>query len=182
MTSTLEHLKSRHLNVELYSSVYVSEEEQSVFFPLWNLFGQMVGYQQVKPFAPKNDSDLEPKDKRYYTWVSKHESKHSQVTAFGLELLDTSKKTVFVCEGVFDACRLHNLGLNALALLSCDPKQLKGWLWSLGYEVVPVCEGDKAGKKMAKLSSHGRVEFLPEGVDLGDMSENEVFDMFSKYL
>ena len=34
---------------------------------------------------------------------------------------------------------------------------------------------------MAKLSSHGKVEFLPEGVDLGDMSEKEVFDMFSKY-
>ena len=181
MTTTLAHLKSRHLNVELYSSVHVCEEEQSVFFPLWNLFGQMVGYQQVKPFAPKNDSSLLPKEQRYFTWVSKSDSKHPLLTAFGLELLNPKQKVVFVCEGVFDACRLHNLGVNALALLSCDPKPLKSWLWSMGYEVVPVCEGDKAGLKMAKLSSHGRVEFLPQGVDLGDMEESQVVEMVEKY-
>jgi hypothetical protein len=182
MTTTLEHLKTRHLNVELYHSLYVSEEEQTVFFPLWNLLGQMVGYQQVRPFAPKNDSELEPKQKRYFTWIRKFDKKTQHVTAFGLDLLNPKKKVLFVCEGVFDACRLHNLGLNALALLSCDPKPLKAWLWLLGYEIVPICEGDKAGLKMAKLSSHGRVEYLNEGEDLGDMTEKAVYDKFEKYL
>lgn len=182
MSTTLEYLNNRYFNLKLYSSVSFSEEEKSVFLPLWNLNGQMVGYQQVKPFQPKNDKTLKPSEQRYFTFVSKPDGKNAYYTAFGLELLNPNKKLLFVCEGVFDACRLHNLGLNALALLSCDPKPLKTWLWSLGYLLVPVCEGDHAGKKLAKLSNSGLVEYLPEDKDLGDLTENEVFERFSKYL
>lgn len=170
-----------HLNVELYPSLTVSEEENSVTFMLWNLSGEMVGYQQYRPERPKVDLTLDPRELRYFTYL-KAEEGLKVLTGFGVELLDTSKTHLFVVEGVFDACRLHNLGLNALALFACDPKHTKSWLSSLGYTVVPVCEGDEAGQKLSKLRSSEEVVYLPEGKDLGDLTDSEVLEHFEKYL
>ena len=182
MKKLLTHLKERYVNTDLYKNLVVSEEEFTATFMLWNLSGQLVGYQQYKPFRVKTSKELNPRELRYFTYVTKYDNKNQMTTAFGLDLLDYNKKYVFVCEGVFDAVRLHNLGLNALALLSCNPKQLKSWLWSFGFVVVPVCEGDDAGKKLAKLANTKEVVFLPENKDLGDLSNEEVFNFFKKYL
>jgi hypothetical protein len=181
MTTLHAHLKERHLNVELYPNMVLSEETNSATFMLWNLSGELVGYQQYTPERPKMDSSLDPRELRYFTYL-KSEHQLKALTAFGVELLDQSQKYVFVLEGVFDTCRLHNLGLNALGMLACDPKFTKSWLWSLGYTVVPVCEGDKAGQKLAKLANTDEVVYLPEGKDLGDLTDEEVLEYFSKYL
>lgn len=175
------HLKERHLNVDLYPSLTVSEEENSVTFMLWNLSGELVGYQQYKPERPKVDSSLNPRELRYFTYL-KQEEHLKALTGFGVELLDPNKKHLFVLEGVFDSCRLHNLGLNALAMFACDPKHTKSWLSSLGYTVVPVCEGDEAGQKLESLKNSEEVVFLPEGKDLGDLTDAEVLMFFEKYL
>lgn len=180
--TVLIHLKSRSVDLSLYPDVHVCEAENVVTYPLWNLSGQMVGYQQYRPDAPKNDKSLRPSQLRYYTWLSKPDGKSAALTGWGLPLLNSKKKYLLLVEGVYDAVKLHNLGVNALALLACDPKPLKSWLWSLGYHVVPVCEGDKAGKKLAKLSNCGLVEYLPDGVDLGDMSQEDVNRLYAKYL
>lgn len=177
-----EHLQSRHVNLSLYTDCVLSEEENTFTMYLWNLSGQLVGYQTYKPHAPKNDSSVSPREQKYFTYVSKSACGTAELVAWGLHLLNPKKKKLFVCEGFADVVRLHNLGLNGLALLSCDPKHLKSWLWSLGYEVVPVCEGDKAGKKMAKLSTHGEVVFLPEEKDLGNLTEEELRFHFKEYL
>lgn len=181
MNNLLSHLKERHLNLELYSH-YLCDEGKTVTFPLWNLSGQMVGFQQYTPFQPKNDKSLKPRELRYYTLLTKTDNKLQMLGAFGLDLLNPEQKYVFVCEGVFDACRLHNRGLNALALLACDPKPLKSWLWSMGYVVVPVCEGDDAGQKLQKLANSDLVVYLPENKDLGDLTEEEVDKEFSFFL
>lgn len=181
MTTLKKHLEDRHLNTDLYPSMCVSEEEFCATFYLWNLAGQMVGYQKYTPFRPKNDKDLKPSDLRYFTYLKT--SEHAQYnTAFGLELLDQNKHVVFLVEGVFDAVRLHNLGLNALAVLGCNPKTMKNWLWSLGYTVVPVCEGDDAGQKLAKLANTNSVVYLEDGKDLGDLHNDEVLELFCKYV
>lgn len=181
MTTLMQHLKERHFNLSLYPSTCVSESDNTATFYLWNLAGQMVGYQQYTPFKPKNDNSLKPSELRYFTYLTKTE--HAQTnTAFGLELLDPKRKLLFVVEGVFDVVRLHNLGLNALAVLGCNPKQMKNWLWSLGYVVVPVCEGDKAGQKLSKLANTDLVLRLDDGVDLGDMKDEDVLKLFKKYL
>lgn len=183
MTNLTVHLEERNLNLNLYNNVFVSEEENLVVFYLWNLMGQMVGFQQYRPHKDKMNKELQPRELRYFTYLSKEEETNTHsLVAWGLELLNPKQKRVFVVEGVFDAVKLHNLGLNALAVLSCDPKQLKGWLFSMGYEVVPVCEDDKAGKKLAKLSSNGDVVYLENGQDLGDMTQKDVNELFSKYV
>jgi len=183
MKNLLSHLKERKLNLELYSH-YLCEDGTSVTFPLWNLSGQMVGFQQYTPNKPKSDKSLTPREQRYFTLLTKTEGKKQSqmLSAFGLDLLNKKQKYVFVCEGVFDACRLHNKGLNALALLACDPKPLKSWLWSMGYVVVPVCEGDEAGKKLQSLANSELKLFLPEGKDLGDLTEKELEEQFSFFL
>ncbi|MBM25455.1 MAG: hypothetical protein CL760_07210 [Chloroflexi bacterium] len=182
MTTLLTHLKNRHVNTELYKGLTVSEEEQTATFLLWNLSGQLVGYQQYRPERPKMDHTLDPRELRYFTYATKLEPKRQMHAVFGLDLLNKNNKTLFVVEGVFDAVRLHNLGLNCLAMLGCNPKQMKTWLWSMDYDVVPVCEGDKAGKKLKNLSNNGKSLFLSEGVDLGDMTNEEVLETFKEYL
>lgn len=182
MTELLKHLKSRHVNLELYKGLSLSEEDHSATFMLWNLSGQLVGYQQYRPHRPKVDHSLNPRELRYFTYATKTDVSSQMHAVFGLDLLDTNNKTLFVVEGVFDAVRLHNLGLNALALLACHPKQMCSWLWSMDYTVVPVCEGDAAGQKLKVMANSDLVEYLPENVDLGDMTDEEVLEKFSKYL
>jgi hypothetical protein len=182
MLNLKKHLESRHLDLNLYPDCVTCEETQTFTMFLWNLSGKLVGYQTYRPEAPKNDYTVKPSEKKYFTFLSKSGTGTPELTAWGLHLLNPKKRKLFVCEGFADAVRLHNLGLNALALLSCDPKPLKSWLWSLGYEVVPVCEGDKAGLKMAKLSTHSKAVYLEEGKDLGDLTESELLSQFSEYL
>ncbi len=50
--SILNHLHSRDLDTHLHT-VWMSEIEGTAVFPLWNLSGQMLGYQQYRPTAFK---------------------------------------------------------------------------------------------------------------------------------
>jgi len=168
----LAHLKTRGLNPSKYSGVAIDVD--SVTFPLWNLSGQMVGYQVYKPNAEKNHN-LEPRDQRYYTYVSRFGGKEPSLAVWGLETV-TSDKPLYLVEGVFDACKLHNLGLSAVAVLSCDPKHLKSWLGTLPQKKVAVCEGDSAGRKLAKFGNSA--VFLPEGKDVGELSDEELEKYF----
>lgn len=164
----MEH--HRGLEVPKYSSI-----EVVYTFPLWNLMGQMVGYQQYKPYASKSAKG-NPRADKYFTYIPGKSN-----TAWGVDRLDLSKKYIILVEGVFDANKLHNLGINALATLSNNPKPLKSWLWTLPCTIVPVCDGDKAGRKLASMANSDLIEYLPEGKDLGDLTQNEVNELFGKY-
>ena len=96
-----KHLLERGLNPELYT---VSWDEETACFALWNLSGQWVGYQQYRPFAPKTCHN-DPREGRYFTWAK------NRLAVWGLETWDFRQDLLFVTEGVFDACKLHNLGL-----------------------------------------------------------------------
>lgn len=166
-----QHLKRRHLDIELYSGLSVGHDV--VVFPMWNLSGQMVGYQQYRPDGNKKER-RNPKVGKYYTQVRK-EGKTSATTAWGLDRLNMNRRRVYLVEGIFKACRFHNLGLNALAVISNDPKHLKSWLTSLGYELYSVCDGDKAGIKLAKYGNRSII--LPSGVYVDEMSVSEFSDL-----
>lgn len=172
MKTVHEHVtKDRHLNPSLYTC-NVDEEDQVAVFLLFNLAGQIVGYQQYRPWSVKVKRN-NPKDSRYYTYVSG--DKHSKaVTAFGLETIKPSSKVVFVTEGVFDACRFHNEGQSAIAVLSNDPKHLKNLLFLLKaqYTLVAVCDNDAAGKKLARFCDKSWM--CPDGKDPGEMTNDEI--------
>jgi hypothetical protein len=174
--SLVEHLSERRLTPELYSNVQLDEASKVATFPLWNLSGQMVGFQQYRPEAPK--TGLEKRnEQRYFTILSKGFGRTSALSCFGVDLLNPSSRVIFLAEGIFDVSPLHQKGANALAVLANNPKPLKGWLRSLGYHLVSLCEGDKAGLKLASLA-HESV-FLPDGQDPADQ-HNAWFDHLIK--
>ena len=184
-----KHLKFRHLDETKYT-IFKSEDKRSVSFALWNLSGQLVGFQHYNPLAKsrfdKSDKaeDRTFRDLKYYTWITKIECKKPirMIGVFGLDLLDFSDNNCFVCEGVFDACRLHNIGLNAIALFELNSQSINDWVSILGYNIIPVCDGDKAGRKLLKLSTKGEYIVVGDGKDLGDLTDEEINLLLADYL
>jgi len=164
----VEHLKQRRLTPGLYSGVWLNEHEDICTFGLWNLSGQLVGFQQYRPLALKKINGR-PSEAKYFTLLSKVDGK-AKLGVFGLDTLDPLNRIVFLVEGIFDAAPLHQKGANALATLTNNPKHLASWLKSLGYWTVALCEGDNAGKKLATVADEAI--FLPEGLDPGDMPDS----------
>lgn len=167
-----QHLKDRHMNVEKYSSVWIDEEEGVATFGLYNLSGQLVGYQQYKPFATKDHKlEKEPRNMKYFTHATL-EGKTKAAVVFGLETVNMMEdKFVFLTEGIFDVVRLHNYGLSAIAVLCNNPDHLDSFLSALPAKTVAVCDNNAAGKKLAK---HADVSFTVPTVDLGDMTDEEL--------
>lgn len=172
--TVLENLKSRHFDVNLHT-VWVDEAEGVATYPLWNLSGQMVGFQQYRPAATKK-KDNHPRESRYFTW-----RKDRVVGVWGLESWNLSN-TLFVTEGVFDAARLTSLGYSAVATLSNDvDSSLARWLWLARKtrRVVAVCDNDAAGRKLAKCGTVAHV--MTDGKDLGEASDATVQELLRTY-
>jgi len=166
MSALIKHLTERHMDIALYKCV-LDENANIVVFFLYNLSGQIVGYHQYRPHGPKTQQN-DPKDGRYYTFLK------DNLGVWGLDQCDfETGRYLYITEGIFDACRLHNIGLNAIAVLSNDPKRLRPWLKALNVPTIAVCDGDAAGKKLA--NSAKRAIILPDGRDLGDMTYDEVW-------
>lgn len=162
------HLRERGLDPNLYT---VSWDDETACFALWNLSGQWCGYQQYRPFAPKTTRN-DPRNGRYFTWAK------DRLAVWGLESWYFRRDVLFVTEGVFDACKLHNLGLPAVAVLANDPKRLRPWLGSLARYTVAVCDDDAAGAKLAGLCNSAVT--VQGGKDLGNMTQQQVFDFVSE--
>lgn len=176
-----QHLLDRHCDLSLYR-VYLDAENDIVTFLLWNLSGQVVGYQHYRPFAPKNQKN-DPKAGRYYTRPGVEGDEEGprearkKLAFFGVEILDRPGP-VYLVEGIFDAVRLHNKGLAALAVLMNDPKKLRPFFRALGRETIAICDNDKAGRKLAKC---GNRSFVVEGSkDLGDMTETQLTEFLDE--
>jgi DNA primase len=172
MQTMTQHLQSRHLDLNLHRPV-VDEVNRVATFFLYNLSGQVVGYQQYRPDATKKPQN-NPKEGKYFTYRRK-----DTLGVWGLESLSLDSKVVFLTEGVFDACRLTKLGATALAVLTNNPSpDLRNWLRMLNRKVVAVCDNDTAGKKLAKF---GDESVFTEGSDLGDAPESYVKQLLMRY-
>ena len=165
MKPVTEHLKDRHLNLELHRPM-VDEVERVATFLLYNLSGQLCGYQQYRPEGEKKPQN-NPKQGKYFTY-----RKQPTLAVWGVESLHLSPNVVFLTEGVFDAARLTEKGYSALAVLSNNTgKDLINWLSMLNRKVVAVCDNDDAGRKLAKF---GDVSVFCEDHDLGDSTDEFV--------
>lgn len=172
MKTVVEHLRDRHLNLELHRPV-VDEVERVATFYLYNLTGSLVGYQQYRPEGEKKTQN-NPKQGKYFTY-----RKQPTLAVWGVESLHLTPNVVFLTEGVFDACRLTSRGYSALAVLSNNPSQdLKNWLGMLNRKVVAVCDNDDAGRKLAKF---GDCCVFTTDKDLGDSSEEFVSALLKTY-
>lgn len=172
--SVYTHLLSRHLDMNLHT-VWVSEELRCATFPIWNLSGQLLGYQRYRPDGTK-DLNNDPREGRYFTRLV-----NNSVGVWGLESWSLSN-TLFLTEGIFDAARLTARGYSAIATFSNDVSFTTAkWLWTVRKSrmVVAVCDNDAAGRKLAKFGHQHHV--VTGAKDLGDASDEYVLDFLKEY-
>jgi hypothetical protein len=172
--SVLNHLLERHLDTTLHQ-VWVAEDLGCATFPLYNLSGQLLGYQRYRPGASKALNN-DPRDGRYFTRLV-----NGNYAVWGLEAWSLSN-TLFVTEGIFDAARLTARGYSAIATFSNDVSpSLARWLWlTRQYRpVVAVCDNDAAGRKLAKFGNEFHV--IEESKDMGEASDEYVTNFLKDY-
>lgn len=140
-----QHLLDRRVDLSHYTAWF---EEETVKFPLWNLSGQLVGYQQYRPFASKEPNN-NPKLGRYFTSLSRE-----RVGVWGLESW-TLSQTLFVCEGLFDASAVTWAGFSAVAVFGNEcSNSLASWFWVVRKQrpVVALLDNDSAGSALSKYA------------------------------
>lgn len=168
------HLKERNVNINLHRPI-IDEENCIATYLLYNLSGQIVGYQQYNPLGDRKVNNKP--NARYYTYVSKNKS---SVVLYGLESLDISDGVIYVTEGIYDAMRLTNKGQTALATLTNSPsKDVINQLKLLNRPIVVVCDNDNAGRKLAKCGDY--VEVVEGAKDLAEAPESYVDHLIKKY-
>jgi len=167
------HLRQRWFNTDRYSGVWI-EPHVSVSMAMWNASGQLVGYQKYQPDAPrKHDNDV---NTRYHSWFTK-----GQIGVWGMESVRWDSGPLFIAEGIFDAARLHWHGLPAIAVISNDPKHLRSWFRVLPQQLIAVCDGDSAGRRLAKYGRSGVIH-MPDGADVGSVGQTEFNQMFAQWM
>jgi hypothetical protein len=149
----VNHLASRLCPVDV-CHVWLSEDTAT--FPLWNLSRQLVGYQQYRPGVPK-EAKNDPREGRYFTRLER-----DRVGVWGLESWKYSD-TLFLCEGIFDACKITWLGYSAIAVFSTEVNPTTAnWLSVVRQHrrVVAMCDSDPVGLRLAKYA-HEHVHVKP---------------------
>lgn len=166
----IEHLKERGMNPKLYKFSR-SYSAATITFFLYNLSGQLVGYQQYRPkVLDKKINNI--KLGRYYTYLPREVD-----GGFGLEQLNPSKRTIYVTEGVFKAAVLHRLGFNAIAVLTATPKRLKPWfrIMRQTWTLIAIGNNDKAGKKLVNTVGNG----FQSPLDLDEMTDAAILELLN---
>ena len=165
-----DHLETRYFRISLYSGASINDDTLTVI--LWNLSGSPVGYQSYSPLLPKRAKN--PKEAKYFTYVTE-----GALAVFGLESLQLGDSFVFVCEGIFDAARLHSWGIPAIAVLGSNPLHLVSWLNTLPQTTISAVQGDQAGLMLSLLTD--KAVFLPAGEDVSSLSSADFQKFFSPY-
>jgi phage/plasmid primase-like uncharacterized protein len=171
-----QHLKDRGVDTNKVG-VWIDKEGNTASFPLYNLSGQLVGYQFYNPDGPKKtriQSGFDKKLMKYYTYIA-GESFEKKLGVWGLETYNISTPFLFIIEGIFDAVKIHNAGYPAIAVLSNNPTpMIKSWLKTLPQKIIAILDND-ANNSGNKLKSSAHKSFIvPDPYkDLGDMPQEE---------
>ena len=82
---------------------------------------------------------------------------------YGLQFLpERYTGDIYLVEGVWEAVVGWCFGIPCVAVLGCNPKSYKNWLNCLPNKIIPLCQPDDAGKKLA---SFGNAIFLDGDLD-----------------
>lgn len=167
----IKHLIDRGYHNKLHS--WVDMRKELITFPLWNLSGQLIGYQQYNWKATKDKRSKE--DGRYWTYNAKE-----NIAVYGLDTIDWSKP-LYLVEGVWDAITVQNTGRNCIAVLTNNPKHLRNWLSCLPVKIIAICEGDENGEGY-KLARYGdSAIYLKVGKDPNSMGEAAMDELLSYF-
>ena len=169
----ISHLKDRGINNEK-KKVVIDEKTDDVYFYLYNLSSQMVGFQKYNPnYIKTGQSNLDdPRIAKYFTWVS-DEGKGKSIAVWGLESFDImNDKYIFITEGIFDIARIHEAGFPGIAVLCNNPSDsLKNWLSILPQKKIVIYDNDTAGVKLKKIGDYAYT--VTDVKDINDLSPEE---------
>lgn len=167
-----KHLSHRDVDRNIHTC-WIDYEEIVATFPFWNLSGQFVGYLSYRPLSNKvKSNDIKG---RYYTYRSKKD-----ICVWGLESWKFSN-TLFLTEGIFDACRLTRRGYSAIAGLSNNLNvPTERWIKFIKNTrpVVVICDNDESGEDLKSL---GHFSYKTIAKDLGDATDEEVDYIIKRY-
>lgn len=171
----MDKLIERGFNQELLAVFNPAVGDQVFTFYLYNLSGQIVGYQQYRPGGSKAANN-NPREGRYYTYCQKADRMNS---IGGLETYNWSK-VLFVVEGLFDAVKLWRRGYACVWLCGIPSKSVQHWLRNQPHPTIALLDPG-IDKKMRKCFNSCTVQVSPEeldlSTDLGDMEILEVTNM-----
>ena len=68
-----------------------------------------------------------------------------------------------------------------ITVISNDPKHLRSWFRVLPQQLIAVCDGDAAGRRLAKYGRSGVIH-MPDGADVGSVSQTEFNQMFAQWM
>lgn len=173
-----KHLKSRGVNAQKVRVIFNIDDDYATFF-LYNLSGQLVGYQHYNPKGIKKqrqgNKEFDKDTMKYYTYVTGKKSEKA-LAVWGLESYKLDAPYLFVTEGIFDAVKIQNAGYPAIATLSNDPNMgIKSWLKTLPQTIIVIADNDdnNSGNKLLKFGNISKIVPTPYK-DLGDMPQEEV--------
>jgi len=145
---------------------WVDLDKELVTFPRWGINQALAGTLQYNWKGEKKGKHCKETSKYYLI------NRKGMYAPYGLETLNPELKNIYVVEGAFDALAVRNLGYNCLALLTNNPKHLVSTLnvlRSKGHNIVALCEGDKAGKELAKYGDTAL--YLPDNEDASSLPQ-----------
>lgn len=172
-----QHLRKRGLDPDKIQ-VIMDKESNIATFLLYNLSGQLVGYQKYNPNGDKkihNNGQLG----KYFSYITKESDKSSKIAVWGVESISKDDPNLFVTEGIFDAVKLRNAGHPTVAVLTNNPKILRSWFMALNKRTIAILDNDVAGKKLGNLTDESYTVPKPFN-DLGEMSQQEVNEFLIK--
>lgn len=167
-----DHLLSRHIDFDVHT-VYMSDSKAT--FMLYNLSGQIIGYQKYDPLSPNRSCNSI--DGRYYTRRTNH------ICVFGLETITLNTNLLYITEGIFDVARLTSKGCSGIALLTNSPNSsMINFLDCLSYKLLLVSDNDKGGDILRKaLTPIIDDHIIPPYKDLGEATEDYVDSIIKHY-
>jgi hypothetical protein len=176
MENIYSKLERRQMDLNIHRAL-IDEELNIASFLLYNLSGQIVGYQQYNPNGNKQifNSKLEGK---YYTYRNKTVP---TVAIFGMETYDFTSDNLFIVEGMFDAARLTSKKVSCVAVLCNNPPADYRNLFScFPKRTVVVCDNNKPGLMLAPFGD--TYEVVPDEYgDLGDCPDSYVDYLVERY-
>lgn len=179
-----DHLIGRGMEVDRYR-VSFDPVEEHISFLLFNLSGQVVGFQKYRPGMDQKKKRNDETHGRYFTYTQKNKTSDGTAALdgiWGFEAIDMpvypTDKPLYIVEGVFKAAALHRLGYDSLAVLTSHPKRLRTWLRIVKEHrpVIAIGDPDEGGKKLVRFVGAGSVS--PK--DLDEMSDNDIHEFLKE--
>ena len=169
-----QHLIDRHCDFTSDKSVIPDPVNNVVTFLIWNLSGELVGYQRYNPLTEDKKTN-NPKEARYFTRVRK-----GRYAPYGLEQY-TQDEPLYIVEGVFDLFSMRKAGAtNVLAVLgSKPPNNFFDFLKSHQNEIIRVVDGTGDDKVKRLNFGEDRAIMCPDGEDANSLPTEKLKEMIN---